>query len=170
MPPPQGTWNPLEGPGDYTTTRTVHSDTYDAIDPLKANLTSKTVFISGASRGLGKAMALSFAKAGASQIAISARSGLEPVAADMKKAATDAGRKEPEVLTLEVEVSSPDSVSKAVEKIGATFLKLDIVINNAGVIGEMKAVADSDPEAWWNTSKSLLARHRCLYFYCTDVA
>ena len=74
MPPPRGTWNPLEGPGDYTTTKQVHSDTYPAIDPTKANLGGKAVFISGASKGFGKAIALSLAKAGASYIAIGARS------------------------------------------------------------------------------------------------
>lgn len=74
MPPPQGTWNPLEGPGDYTTTSKVHNDTYDAISPSEADYSGKTVFINGASRGLGKEMALSFAKAGASNIVISARS------------------------------------------------------------------------------------------------
>ena len=65
MPPAKGTFNPLEGPGDYTLTAEVHSDTYPGIDPTKANLNSKAVYVSGASRGIGKAIAVSFAKAGA---------------------------------------------------------------------------------------------------------
>ena len=51
MPPPRGTWNPIEGPGDYTTTKKVHNDTYPEIDPLKADLSGQAVFISGGSKG-----------------------------------------------------------------------------------------------------------------------
>lgn len=134
MPPPQGTWNPLEGPGDYTTTRTVHNDTYDAIDPTKADFSGKTVFVNGASRGLGKQMALSFAKAGASQIAISARSDLTQVVEDVTKAAADAGRQKPNVLPLKVEASNSENVKDAVGQIDKDFGKLDVLINNAAVM------------------------------------
>ena len=109
MPPPRGSWNPIEGPGDYTTTKVVHNDTYSEIDPLKADLSGKAIFISGASRGFGKAIALSFSKAGASHIAIGARSNLDDVAAAVRSAAKDAGRKEPHVLCLKLEVT--DSVT-----------------------------------------------------------
>ena len=57
---------------DYT--ETLHSDTYDAIDSSKANLSNKNVFICGASKGIGRSITLSFAKAGVSCIAIGARS------------------------------------------------------------------------------------------------
>ena len=154
MPPPKGSFNPIKGPGDYSTTSTVHNDTYEAINPLKADLTEKTVYINGASRGPGRSMALSFAKAGASQIAISARSNLEKVARELKEAAKEAGRPEPEVLSLQMDVASPESVSKGISKIGTTFAKLDIVINNAAIMGQMKTVLDSDIDVWWETSRS----------------
>lgn len=152
MPPPQGSWNPLEGPGDYTTTSTVHNDTYDAIDPKHADFTGKTVFLNGASRGLGREMALSFAKAGASQIVISARSHLTLVAEDVKKAAAEAGRQEPVVLALTCEVSLPESVEQAAKDIEKTFGKLDVLINVAGIMGQRGNVGESDPDDWWQTS------------------
>ena len=154
MPPPQGTWNPIEGPGDYTTTRTIHNDTYPAIDPTKADLTGKAVFVSGASRGLGKAIALSFAQGGASYITIGARSGLEPVEKELKAAAVKAGRKEPQVLSLKLEVTDAQSVQDAANKIKESFGKLDVVVNNAAIIGAYKQIAESNPDDWWHTCES----------------
>ena len=153
MPPPRGTWNPIEGPGDYTVTKVVHSDTYSDIDPSKADLSGKAVFVSGASRGLGKAIALSFAKAGASYIAIGARSGLAEVEKQVKIVASKAGRKEPQVLRLQLDVADSSSVEDSVKQIENTFSRLDVVINNAGIMGGRKAIRDSDPDRWWQTSR-----------------
>ena len=97
-------------------------------------------------------MALSFAKAGASYIAISARSDLSEVESEVKRVAVAAGRKEPKVLTLKLEVTDIQSVDNAVELIADEFGKLDVVINNAGIIGEMASITDSSPEVWWRTS------------------
>lgn len=162
MPPPKGTPNILEGPGDYTTTRQVHSDTYPAIDPIKADLSGKAVFISGASRGLGKATAISFARAGASFIAISARSDLCAVEAELKAAAAGCGRKEPQTLRLRCDVADADSVEDAAARIEREFGRLDVVVNNAATIGTMQPITESDPDDWWQTSEtvSLSAVHR----------
>ena len=149
MPPPRGTWNPIEGPGDYTTTKEVHSDTYPAIDPTRADLSGKAVFVTGASKGLGRAISLSFAKAGASYIAIGARSALEKVETEMKTVATDAGRREPHVLRLDLDVTDSQSVGNSAKKIEQAFGKLDVLINNAGLIGDREPITDSDPDSWW---------------------
>ena len=146
MPPPQGTWNPIEGPGDYSTTKIVHNDTYPEINSTKADLTGKAVFVSGASRGLGRSIALSFAKAGASYIAIAARSDLSETQKQLTQAAQNAGKKQPQVLPLKLEVSDPDSVTKAFEQIKQAFGKLD-------VIGDRVSIEDSDPQSWWQTCK-----------------
>ncbi|KAK3113293.1 hypothetical protein LTR53_009543 [Teratosphaeriaceae sp. CCFEE 6253] len=151
MPPPQGSWNPIEGPADYTFTKEVHNDTYPGIDPLNANHTGRAVFIVGASKGLGHAMAISFAKGGASQIAIGARSSLSRVADAVRAAAKDAGRPEPRVLALELDVTSQASVEAAAAQISEAFGKLDVVIHNAGIIDEMKPITATDPEQWWRT-------------------
>lgn len=129
----------------------VHNDTYPAIDSAKADLSGKAVFISGASRGLGRSIALSFAKAGASQIAIAARSPPDEVARELKEAASSAGKKEPHVLALKLEITDAQSVTDAGKVIEQEFGKLDVVINNAGVIGKMQSILDGDPESWWQT-------------------
>lgn len=96
-------------------------------------------------------MAISFAKGGASQIAIGARSKLTGVADAMKKAAKEAGRPEPRVLSLELDVADQSSVEAAAKQISTEFGKLDILVHNAGIIDEMKPIADTTPEKWWRT-------------------
>ncbi|KAI1417108.1 NAD(P)-binding protein [Hypoxylon sp. FL1857] len=151
MPPPRGTPNPLEGPGDYDMTSIVHSDTYPAIDSAKADLSGKAVFITGASRGLGRAMSISFAKAGASMIAIGARSDLSTTISRMKAAAASVGRPEPTILPLKLDVSDRKSVDEAADEVNREFGYVDIVINNAGILGAgFNLIADSDPDDWWN--------------------
>ena len=153
MPPPKGTFNLLEGPGDYTVTDQVHSETYAAIDPTKTDLTGKAVYISGASRGIGRSIALSFARAGASFIAVSARSNLAEVERDIKQAALEAGRREPQTLSLKVDVTNPESVKNAGEEIEKAFSKLDIVVNNAAILGDRTRIVDGDPVNWWYLCK-----------------
>jgi NAD(P)-dependent dehydrogenase (short-subunit alcohol dehydrogenase family) len=96
-------------------------------------------------------MALSFAKAGASAIAIGARSGLESVKEDLKGAAGKAGRKEPQVLCLQMDILDESSVANAARQIEAEFGRLDVLINNAAIIGKMKPIADSETDVWWET-------------------
>lgn len=95
-------------------------------------------------------MAISFAKGGANCIAIGARSGLSDVSQAIKQAAKDAERQEPVVLSLRLDVTDQKSVEEAAKQIEKEFGKLDIVINNAGILGNAGPIADSDPEDWWS--------------------
>lgn len=143
--------NPLAEPSgsDYYT-HTVHNDTYPAISPLSADLSGQSVFIAGASRGIGKAIALSYARAGASQIAIGARSDLSAVVKEVEAAAVEAKRaSSPKVLPLSLDVTSKESVGKAAEEVKGAFGKLDILINNAGILGKRAPVADADVDEWY---------------------
>ena len=136
--------------GDHLTDP-VHSDTYPAIDPTNVSLAGKSVFISGASKGIGRAMSLSFAKAGASQIAIAARSDMATLERELQEAAAAAGKPLPTVLRIKLDVTSRESIGDAASEVEKEFGKLDILVNNAGVVGNILPVADSDPDDWWNT-------------------
>jgi len=149
MPPSKDMPNILRGPGDYEVTSVVHNDTYPEIDPTTQNLEGKSVFITGGSRGLGRAMALSFAKAGVSYVAVGARSDLSQLAKDIKSAALRANRTPPQFLAVKLDVSDPSSVDAAARGIDEAFGKLDILINNAGILGSYGLIHDSDPKHWW---------------------
>jgi len=131
-------------------TKEVHNDTYDAIDPTKADQSGNAIFISGASKGVGRSIAIAFARAGASHIAIGARSDLSNTTEAINKAAEDAGRQQPKVLALKLEVTDQKSVEDAAKQIETEFGKLDVVVNNAGILGNLKSIVDSDPEEWWS--------------------
>lgn len=130
-------------------TTEVHNDTYPAISPLNFDLASRAIFITGATRGLGQAMAVSFARAGASHIAIASRGDASETVEAMKDAAKKAGRHEPQILPLKVSVSEPESVKAAAREVKEQFGRLDIVINNAGVLAARNSsIIDTDPEEW----------------------
>ncbi|KAL2409285.1 Short chain dehydrogenase citE [Exophiala dermatitidis] len=136
---------------------TVHHDTYPAIDPLKADLSRKYVLVTGASKGIGRATALSCAKAGAGGIAVLARSesALSSLAQELYAAAEAAGRRaRPKVLCLTADTTVESQVQAAADKIAAEFNgRLDILINNAGYLEKWKPIADptSDPVDWWRS-------------------
>lgn len=107
--------------------------------------------IVGASKGIGREMARSFTKAGAAGIAIGARSDLTSTMAAMKKAAVEVGKPVPQILALQLDVTSEESVAQAAQKVKETFGKLDVLINNAGVVeSPFRLVGDTVPADWWD--------------------
>lgn len=97
-------------------------------------------------------MAISYAKAGASGIALLARSDLSQTVAEVGQAASDAGRAIPHILDLKCDTTSASDVATAAETITTEFGgRLDILINNAGYLETWRPVAESDPDEWWKT-------------------
>ena len=98
-------------------------------------LKDHVIFISGASRGIGREMALKFAKDGAKLI-IAAKSSephpkLPGTIFSVAKEVEEAGG---EALALQLDVRDDEAVLAAVEKAVEHFSGLDAVINNAGAI------------------------------------
>ncbi|KAL4926720.1 SDR family oxidoreductase [Aspergillus undulatus] len=145
MPPSKDQPNILHGPGDYEVTTRVHNDTYPEIDPRLLNLRGKSVFITGGSRGLGRSMALSFARAGVSRIAVGARSLLDGLAKEIAETCTNP----PVFLPVRLDVTDEASVAAAATEVGRMFGQLNVLVNNAGILGKYGLIADSDPEEWW---------------------
>ena len=140
-------------------TPTIHSDTYPAISSIsQSNLTGKSVFISGASRGIGHATALSYARAGAAKIAVTGRSrtDIENIEQEIIAAAATASPTKrnppPQVLVLSLDVLDYASVKAAAQTTEHAFGgKLDILINNAGYLEPGIPIADSDADDYWRT-------------------
>ncbi|KAB2569278.1 Short chain dehydrogenase andI [Lasiodiplodia theobromae] len=138
----------------FNFTERIHRDTYPYINPMNADLSGRAVFITGASRGIGHATALSFARAGASFIGIGARSAteLQSLEDDIKSEANKAGRGVPLVFraTLDVtDIASCETAAKgACEAFGG---RLDVLINNAGYMDRLAPLMDSEPDDWWRT-------------------
>ncbi len=89
-------------------------------------LTDNVALVTGAARGLGRAIALALARAG-SDVAL----GLRDVntGGGLVREIEQLGRR---ALPLQMDVTRPDQVSRAIEAIVEQFGRLDILVNNAG--------------------------------------
>ena len=138
-----------------TFTKTLRHDTYEAIDPTKnkPGCRGKSLLITGAGKGIGRSIAISYAKAGASRIAITARSLPEAsaVCTEAVEAAKLAGEPEPQMLPLETDLCDRRSLDIMASTIGNIWGRLDILVNNAAYLAPFLAVADGDEEEWWHT-------------------
>ena len=90
------------------------------------NFTNKTVLVTGGTRGIGRAIALAFAKRGA-RVAVLFRS--DQVSADKTLAELEGNGH----LAFKTDVADAEQVEKAVFDVIETFGSLDIVVNNAGI-------------------------------------
>lgn len=104
--------------------------------------------ITGASKGLGRAIAIGYAEAGASMIAVAARSDVSSTVTAVLNAAKNAGRDQPVVLALEMDVGDTPSVKAAAERLGAAWGRLDILINNAGYMARFKLLLETDDDEY----------------------
>lgn len=93
-----------------------------------ASLTGKTALVTGASRGIGRAIALALAEAGA-DVAVN-YAGSEAAAVETAKAIEAMGRR---ALILQANVGKADQFDSMVKQVVDTFGSIDILVNNAGI-------------------------------------
>lgn len=106
---------------------------------MNLDMSGKAVLVTGASRGIGAAAARVFARVGAS-VALVSR-GEEAIAAL-------AGEIGPQALAIPCDVARYWEVAAAVDATVRAFGRLDVIVNNAGVIEPVARMAESDPDAW----------------------
>jgi NAD(P)-dependent dehydrogenase (short-subunit alcohol dehydrogenase family) len=105
-------------------------------------LSGKTALITGASKGLGKAMALALGGAGARIVLVSRNlAQLNEVAAEVQRAGC------PEAKVFQADVSREDQVLQLEKDVTAAFGRLHILINNAG-INVRKHLTEFTLEEW----------------------
>jgi len=103
------------------------------------SLKGKTALVTGGARGIGKAIVLKLARQGAN-VAILDMS----MAPDTVKEVEALGVK---AISIEANVTKPESIEKAVEQVIATFGSLDILVNNAGITKD-NLFLRMKPEEW----------------------
>ena len=106
-------------------------------------LDGKTALVTGCKRGIGKAMAVALAEAGADIIGVSA--SLESSGSDIEKAVTALGRN---FSAYSCDFSNRDALKKFIVQVKSDHKKIDILVNNAGTI--KRAPAAEHPDEYWD--------------------
>ena len=111
----------------------------------QASLNGKVALVTGAGKGIGRAIALAYARQGAA-VCCAGRTAadLESLAAEIRAAG---GR----AIAAAADVTQEDAVQLMVRSCTEAFGRLDILVINAGVSAEGTSVEDSDTQRWRQT-------------------
>jgi len=112
---------------------------------MRLKLEDKVAIVTGSGRGIGKAIALAFAKEGADVVVLSRTQSEAAETATRVKAL---GRR---ALALKADVSKKEDVGRIVRSTVHEFGKVDVLVNNAGTLGPVGPAVDNDVEKWIKT-------------------
>ena len=107
------------------------------------DLTNKVALVTGSKRGIGKAMAIALAKAGADIIGVS--QSLEATGSEVKKEVLKLGRK---FTAYQCDFSNREALYSLIAQIKEHHPTLHILVNNAGTI--LRAPSEEHSDAFWD--------------------
>jgi NAD(P)-dependent dehydrogenase (short-subunit alcohol dehydrogenase family) len=106
-------------------------------------LEGKTAIVTGAGRGIGRAIALAFAREGAA-VALASRTQ-----AQLEETAAMIREKGGKCLVVPADVTDPEAVQTMVGRTEADLGPVDILMNNAGSFHSIGPVTEANPQLWW---------------------
>ena len=113
--------------------------------PSDTELANKTVLITGAGGGIGRAVALACAKVGAEVLLLGRNeAGLEAVYDDI----LSAGGREAGIIPLDLNTTDAARYEALAEQLTEADISLDGLVHNASVLGERRLLAQTSPASW----------------------
>ena len=126
----------------------------------RSDIEGKAALVTGASKGIGKAIALRLAEQG---VKVAVNYNTSPDAAnEVVESIEDAGV---EAFAVHADVSDIEQVTAMVDEVNRSWGRIDILVNNAGIIDDGLLIRMSD-KAW----DRVLATNLTGTFYCTRAA
>ena len=123
------------------------------------SLQDRTAIVTGASKGMGRSMALALAEAGANVVLVARNMALtEQVAEEVKKFGT-------KVMALKCDVSQESEIEKTAKTAIDHFGNVDVLVNNAG-INILKDILEYTRENWLELLNTNLLGY---YFFCKSI-
>lgn len=109
---------------------------------MSSSLTGRLALVTGASRGIGHAVALALAQAGAHVIAVARTvGGLEELDDEITKAGGTA-------TLVPLDLKDYDGIARLGGALFDRYKKLDILVGNAGILGPLSPLSHVEPKAW----------------------
>jgi NAD(P)-dependent dehydrogenase (short-subunit alcohol dehydrogenase family) len=109
---------------------------------MNTDLEGRVAVVTGAGRGIGRAVALSLAQAGAKVAAVArTQAEIEETTATIKKSG--------DAQAFAVDVTDASGVRRAIDKIEVVLGPIDVLVNNAGQLGRIGPFVESEPGEWW---------------------
>ena len=105
-------------------------------------LLGKVAVVTGASSGLGRAIALMYAKEGASVIAVARRKERLDEIVELAK------NLKGNIIAYQGDVSIKEDNEKMIEHAVELYGKIDILVNNAGIVDGMNSITEINDETW----------------------
>jgi 3-oxoacyl-[acyl-carrier protein] reductase len=125
-------------------------------------LTGKTALITGASRGIGRAVALCFAEQGCDVALNYVSEAGRDNAAEAEEAAQAARHLGRCAMCVEADITDPEAVERMVASVLEAFGKVDILVNNAGITRD-RTLKKLEKEDW----EAVLAVNLTGAYHCT---
>ncbi|KAF2494934.1 short-chain alcohol dehydrogenase [Lophium mytilinum] len=110
---------------------------------MAESYSGKTVLVTGAAGGLGKAISTAFLEAGANVVIVDVNKA-RLSATDEELSAAHSGR----VLALEANLTDGPALEDLMSKVLAKFSRLDVLVNNAGIMDLFDPVGDLEKSLW----------------------
>jgi NAD(P)-dependent dehydrogenase (short-subunit alcohol dehydrogenase family) len=109
---------------------------------MRGKLNGRIALVTGASRGIGRALALAMAREGAHIVAVARTTGaLEELDDEIKSAGGSAS-------LVPMDLRKPDGIDQLGGVVFERWKRLDILVGNAGVLGRLSPLGHIEPKTW----------------------
>ena len=129
-------------------------------------LEGQVAIVTGASRGLGRAIAIQYAREGAKVAVTSRHSSPAGLPGTARQTAQDIEEAGGEALALPCDSTDDGQVQEMVRRVMERFGQIDILVNNAGIMIPAEPLLDIEPERWNNLMATNI---NGLYLACRHV-